>query len=264
MQYLCENLGLDVSEQTTPAFNNRSVRVLEEDALSIIAAPMPWQGMIFITIDPACGGAGSAMALISCVYVADQCIVIGGEEVGTGSKDMDRKNVLLEHIYELRNQNEFAGAKIIVCVESNLGAEAENYCNFLRAKDVPNLILMQEDHEKDGWRTTNDTKKIGVIRLNQILNERRLKFYQNMVRVSRKEKENTPDQIRLRISEQLQAFMRFVLPQKNIWDDVKEKFCGKLGGRDDLAMAMMMSVLIFERFKARIDHYMPPRIGAHV
>lgn len=250
--------GLDVSEQTSPAFNARSVRVLEADDLSLIAAPLPHQNLVFVTVDPACGGHGSAMAIVSCVYINDNCIVIGGEEVGEGSKDMDRKQVLKEHIREIRMQPEFAGSKVVVCVESNLGAEAENYCNFLRAEEVPNLIIMQEDKDqKDGWRTTDMSKEAGVIRLNQILNERRLKFYEKMLRVQRKEKENTPHEIRMHISEQLQAFMCFVLPKKNLWDELKRRFSGKLGGRDDLAMAMMIAVLSFERFRSRLDHYMP-------
>jgi hypothetical protein len=236
------------------------LRVLEDDELSTVAAPLPVQQLLFVTIDPACGGAGSSFALITCCYVGDRCIVVGGEEIGSSS-DTERKQAILEHIRALRSRSEFAGCTIVVCVESNLGAEAENYCNFLREKRVPNIVIMREDHDRDGWRTTNDTKKLGCIRMNSVLNDRRLKFYSQMTRVASKQPEHTPAQLRATIIEQLMAFMRIILPQRNIWDDIKEKFSGKLGGRDDLAVAMQMSLLVFERFKARRDFYDPPQPG---
>jgi hypothetical protein len=241
--------GLDISENTKPAFNTQSVRVLRDDDLSVVPTPVPCP-VLFCTIDPACGGAGSSFALVTCAYVASFCVVVGGEEIGSSS-DTDRKNAILEHFRALRARTEFAGCTIVVCVESNLGAEAENYCNFLRERGVVNLVIMREDNERDGWRTTHETKKMGVIRMNSILNERRLKFCRNITRVSSRNPENTPQQLREHIIEQLQAYMRIVLPKKNFWDDEKEKFSGKLGGRDDLAIALQMSLLIFERFKAR-------------
>jgi len=224
------------------------VAILSDDSLSLVAAPISVQSMLFCTIDPACGGSGSSFALITCCYVGDNCIVIGGEELGSSSAK-DRENAILEHFSAIRARSEFAGSTIVVCVESNLGAEAEHYCNFLSEKNVRKVILMREDHDRYGWRTTNDTKKLGCIRMNSILNERRLKFYSAMTRVASKNEENTPAQLRHNIIEQLQSFMRIVIPQKNVWDDIKEKYTGKYGGRDDLAMAMQMSLLMYERFR---------------
>lgn len=252
--------GLDVSESTKCAFNAQSLRVLQDADLGTYSAVLPVQPVLFCTIDPACGGAGSSFALITCCYFADKCIVVGGEELGSSS-DMDRKHAIVEHFSEIRSRPEFAGCIIVVCVESNLGAEAENYCNFLRERSVKNLIIMREDKERDGWRTTNDTKKLGVIRMSSVLNDRRLKFYRHLTRVCRKQPEHTPQQLRERIVEQLQMFMRIVKPRKNFWDDTKEVFSGKQGGPDDLAVAMQMSLLIYDRFISRREVYVPQKGG---
>jgi len=138
-----------------------------------------------------------------------------------------------------------------VCVEANLGAEAQHYGNYLRARRVPNLIIMKEDKEMDGWRTTNMSKKAGYLRCNEILNERRLKFYEHMHTVGGAAVEGQT--LRERITHQLRAFVRIIEPQKKVWLQSKEIYTGKLSGDDDLAMVVQMALIIYETYKMNRD-----------
>ena len=67
--------GLDISENTKPAFNAAAISALSDTSLSTIRAPMPAQTHVFITIDPACGGANSALALVSFVFANNFAVV---------------------------------------------------------------------------------------------------------------------------------------------------------------------------------------------
>jgi hypothetical protein len=113
---------------------------------------------------------------------------------------------------------------------------------------------MKEDKdEMDGWRTTNLSKKAGYLRCNEILNERRLKFYERLHTVEGAAVEGMS--IRERIIHQLRAFMYIIEPSKKAWVAPKEVFTGKLSGEDDLAIVVQMSLLVYERYKMRIDEY---------
>ena len=92
---------------------------------------------------------------------------MGAEECKSKSSEA-RQALIHQHIISLQRKEEFHGAKMIVCVEANLGAEAQHYCNYLRARQVHNLIVMKEDKDFDGWRTTALSKKAGYLRCNEI------------------------------------------------------------------------------------------------
>lgn len=220
--------GMDISESTTPAFNSQSVRALRDNAMSTIS----WQTIgiqrrVHIVVDPDAGGSRSAMALVSFVVMSDKMVILGGEEINSSTIE-ERHNALLAHINALRHTREYAGCQIIFCAESNLGFEAGHMGNFLREKQVRNVIIMREDGEKDGFRTTEETKEMGTLRMSQMLNERRIKFSDRMIRTHRKHNENDETQLKENMINQLQQWMRMVLPVKNLWDKEKVKYSGKL------------------------------------
>jgi len=67
--------GLDMSENTKPAFNAGAIEALKDPELGIVKAPLPTQSHVFVIIDPACGGANSSMALISLVFTENKAVV---------------------------------------------------------------------------------------------------------------------------------------------------------------------------------------------
>lgn len=249
--------GMDISERTKCMFNAQSIKALRDDALSVIS----WQRIgvqrrIFIVVDPDAGGERSAMALVSFVVLLDKMVVLGGEEIGNSTIEA-RHDALHAHIQKLRSIREYAGCQIVFCAEENLGWEASHMSNYLREKRLPNVIIMCEaKNDKDGWHTDAGTKERAALRMSQILNERRLKFSDRMIRVQRQNAENDEKQLRENMINQLQQFMRIVKPVKNLWDKEKVEYSGKLSGRDDLAMALQMSLLIYERFVQRSDKYL--------
>lgn len=178
--------------------------------------------------------------------------IVGAEECKSKSSEA-RQALIHQHIATLQRKEEYHGAKMVVCVEANLGAEAQHYCNYLRERQVHNLIIMKEDKDFDGWRTTNLSKKSGYLRCNEILNDRRLKFYERIHTIEGAVVEGMT--IRERIIHQLRAFTVILEPSKKAWIAPKEVFTGKLSGEDDLAIVVQMALLIYERYKMRIDEY---------
>jgi len=63
----------------------------------------------------------------------------------------------------------------------------------------------------------------------------------------------TPEQLRENLIGQLQQFMRIVKPAKNSDDNEKVEFSGKMSGRDDLAAALQMSVLVCQLYLKSSD-----------
>ena len=97
-----------------------------------------------------------------------------------------------------------------------------------------NLIIMKEDGNstmnKDGFRTTNESKKLGVIRMRQMLIDRRVKFYAALKRAAGKHAENDAKELRKHLIDQLFSFQVISKPAKDIWAENKQFFSGKLSG----------------------------------
>lgn len=145
---------------------------------------------------------------------------------------------------------------MVFCAEANLGSEAQHYGNYLlkHGRHLHNLIIMKEDKEMDGWRTTQTTKKCGYLRCNEMLNERRIKFYSTIFTIEGCPINNMT--LRERIVHQLRSFTRIIVPSKQPHvHRNKEIFTGKLSGEDDMAMVLQMALLIYQRYITRKDDY---------
>jgi len=67
--------GVDISENVRPAFNAAAIGALNDAVMGTLRAPLRTQSHVFVTIDPACGGSNSAMALVSFVFVDNMAVV---------------------------------------------------------------------------------------------------------------------------------------------------------------------------------------------
>lgn len=66
--------GIDVSENTKPAFNSGALTALADAELGTVQK-LPPQTHVFIVVDPACGGSNSSLALISFVVTGNKVVV---------------------------------------------------------------------------------------------------------------------------------------------------------------------------------------------
>jgi len=254
--YEREIRGLDISDNLQPAFASPAVLALRDS---------PWQEqmsnqhLIVITVDPCAGGARSAFAVISCTYgspsgdTGSPLMMVVGAEEGKARTPEEQQELLVKHITALRRMREFCSARIIFCAESNLAFEASHITTFLRHRSrVANLTALYEDNGQPGLRTTNTTKKLMYLSMNELLTMHRVRIYSQMAVVG----ENcTAESMRTRIADQLLAYARILEPAKKPGDDPVEKFTGKMTGPDDLAICMQLNFLVYKRYLERRDYY---------
>lgn len=232
--------------ESMPAFDSQLV----DGLMTAIIEKVPKQSVLFCVIDPTVGAIGSNLSMITSYFSPDSenafgfAVVVGCEEISFRTTDAARKRVILAHIDGIRSLPEFAESTIVVCVVSNLGAEAENYGNYLREK-VTNLVVMQEDHGRDGWRVTNDTVALGVQRMQVALKSGRIKFSPYDAK------------FHAQIVSELRCFerVRTIRPESPVYSNVKDRYSGRRHGSDDFACLMQLTLLVHDRFAARCKEY---------
>lgn len=216
----------------SPAFFSRDLDAFANSVVETLRI----QSNLFCTINVAAGVTGMKLTAITCCYQNGEFVVVDGLEIGM-STVADRKDVLLAHIDKLRKRPQFAGCRIVVCIEQNFGETAQDFCTFLR-ENVYDVAIVQDDDGSDGLRIRRQRKESCVYSMNSYLNESRVKFYVGVPRL-----------LRERILRQLRAYTRFT----EFVDGFAEgnvRFSGKHTGCDSLACTLQLALLATERFVA--------------
>lgn len=111
---------------------------------------------------------------------------------------------------------------------------------YVVSSGLTKVVVMNEDKERAGVRTTNDMKRTMVIILNDALTHLRIHFYKDMVTVAGK---YTTQEMVKKIIQQVSGFHRIVEPPLKLHQQPKEIYNGKMGGgKDDLIMALMLGM----------------------
>ena len=149
-------------------------------------------------------------------------------------------DLLINHIKAVRNLPGLESAYVMLSVESNLGNEAMHHHAYISSSGLTKVVVMNEDKDRDGVRTTHDMKRTMVIILNDALTHLRLHFYKDMVSVNDRHDSNAMVK---KIIQQVTGFHRIVIPPVKPHQEPKERYDGTMGGgRDDLIMALMLGL----------------------
>ena len=128
----------------------------------------------------------------------------------------------------------------MLSVESNLGNEAMHHQAYITSSGLVKVIVMNEDNNRAGVRTTHDMKRTMVIIMNDAMTHLRLHFYKDMISVNGKH--DSKDMIK-KIIQQVMNFHRIVEPPVKLHQEPKEIYNGKMGGgKDALLMALMLGL----------------------
>jgi|SRR6056297_2867682 len=177
-----------------------------------------------------------------------------GAESLTYRTAVPQVSLLTNHIRALRTVPGLESSYTVVVVESNLGNEAMHHQMYLTNSGLRKIVIMNEDTgEKPGFRATNATKRTMAILLNEMLNQKKMYFYENMVCINGK---YTANQIKKKILDQVANYKRVVEPPKHTHQAPKERYTGKSGGSpDDLAIALQQCLIAKAVFYSKPEKY---------
>lgn len=146
---------------------------------------------------------------------------------------------------KLRTIHSLRHAQMILGLESNLGFEAQHAVHSIRRAGVKNWCALMEGVDGTcGLLTTNSSKEVMCVALQQLLADNKLQLSPCLLSISLAPREAV-DQL---VSE-LRAFMIFVDPPKTLFAKPRRTFTGKMGGHnDDVVIALQLAVLSMQIF----------------
>ena len=141
-------------------------------------------------------------------------------------------------------------ALIVLGVEANLGFEATHILHATRKSGIRHVALHEAVQDGPGILTTNESKEMMCIALQELIDLRRLTILKHMLSISTNPLESL-DQLK----KQLSTYTIYVEPPKNPFGKVKRTYTGKIAGnQDDLCIALQLAVLS-SRIFLRKDTY---------
>lgn len=157
---------------------------------------------------------------------------------------------LLEHMQKIGNISGLQRALLVMGVEANLGFEATHIVHAMRKAGIRHVALHEAVQDGPGLLTTNESKEMMCIALQELLDLRRLSICTQLLSIS-----NNPREALEQLSKQLATYTIYVEPPKNPFGKVKRTYTGKMAGnQDDLCIAMQLAILS-SRIFLRKDKY---------
>ena len=171
--------------------------------------------------------------------------VLGLEALRTREASAQHK-LLIEHLTKLRaNIPEISNAMFVLGLESNLGFEAQHVIHSLRRHQFHNwLSLLEGVNGTPGLLTTNSSKEVMCVALQELLSQNRLLTSQRLMSLS-----YSPHEIYDQLSAEMRSYMVYVDPPKTLFGKPRRTFTGKMGGHnDDLVIALQLAILTMQIF----------------
>ncbi len=162
-------------------------------------------------------------------------------------------SLLINHIQNIRKINGLSSANIIFIPESNLAFEGIWTQQELYRSGLSGICVMCEDDNRAGVRVNKEFKKLMAMALNYKMMEGGVYFHKDFVCIG---EDNTVDEMKTEIIEQLLNYSRILKPSNDIHKPQTETYGGKMGhGFDDHAIALMLNLIMKNRFYARKEVY---------
>jgi hypothetical protein len=117
--------------------------------------------------------------------------------------------------------------------------EAQHTVNSIHCADFHDWIMLHEGPQgSPGLLTTNSSKEVMTVALQELLSKNHLHYASSFVSVS-----ETADEIKQKLAQELRRFMILVEAPKSLFGKPRRTYSGKLGGQnDDVAIALMLAV----------------------
>lgn len=253
-----ETIGL-AGNSAEAAFKQQIIRKLFNAARTPLYRALDFEtepAIVFVSMDPNLGGAGSDFALCSCAFSRGTMVIVGLESIPAQCED-DYKQFVVEHLLTLRSKPPLQEALFVLACESNLLYPAQNIAKYCLAY-VSNVYIMS----KDGLDTSNvqvgragmgvhthHSIKAGMYQsMKDALESDSVRFFENMTVVYQNPNEGVDFDRVKDIKQQLKSQLLNYLVEKKIpqleqaaFAKIAVTYSGKRSGRDDLAMVLQLA-----------------------
>jgi hypothetical protein len=138
-----------------------------------------------------------------------------------------------------------SSAQIVLGLESNLGFEAQHTVHSIQRARLHDWVALNEGAQGTvGLLTTNQSKEVMTVALQELLSQNRLHLLDSFVSLS-----NTQGEIAKQLLHEMRRFMILVEPPKNCFGKPRRTYSGKLGGQnDDAIIALQLAILSMQIF----------------
>ncbi len=155
----------------------------------------------------------------------------------------DAKQIMLNHITEVRKKPGLENSTLVFIMESNLGWDAIECAEFLRRHETPRICYMREDQGRIGIKTTEYSKEEMARGIKHKLQDNAICFHRNFFCMA---EDMTPEKLKEEFGKQLKNFKRKTI---KIGKQIKVRYNGKGGyGFDDLVIALGLNNYMRSRF----------------
>lgn len=128
--------------------------------------------------------------------------------------------LLIDHIAKLRTLPALKWCQAVIGLESNLGFEAQHALHSIRRAGVRNWVSLMEGVDGTcGLLTTNSSKEVMCVALQQLLSANRIHVAASMLSISLPPKEALGQML-----QELRSFMIFVDPPKTLFAKVRSPY----------------------------------------
>lgn len=245
--YLRETKGLIVDSNCTPFFARS---IIDDFANSSVDIKFDVKH-VFVAYDPSCGGKKSDTAIVSIIVIPDNGrgfrSVVVASDYRHVIDPLSGPKLLVKHITELQTKTPFKKSIFVVIPESNLGFEGVWAAYGVRSIQIPNVVIMAEDHNRVGIRVDNSIKNTMIEGLENTLSRHRCDFWSDFQSLN----ENGVNATKEKMIQELRNFSRKIkYPNDN---DLPPKiiYGGKQGyGFDDLVITLSISLFMVSVFFA--------------
>lgn len=159
-------------------------------------------------------------------------------------------DLLAKHIKALYSIHALRNAKLVVGVEANLGFEAQHVLHALRQRGFSFIALHEGAQDGPGILTTNASKELMCIGLQELLDYKRIFLSKKLVSIS-----GSPIEMVNTLIKQLNQFAVLVEPPRTPFGQVRRTYTGKIAGnQDDLCISLQLGVIAMRVFQ-RNDKY---------
>jgi len=153
--------------------------------------------------------------------------------------------LLIDHINKLRTLRSLQWCQVVLGLESNLGFEAQHAVHSLKRAGLRNWVTLMEGVDGTcGLLTTNASKEVMCVALQQLLSSNHLHVSTNMLSIS-----TSPREVFDQMVQEVRGYMIYVDPPKTLFAKPRRTFTGKVGGHnDDVVIALQLAILTMQIF----------------
>lgn len=158
---------------------------------------------------------------------------------------------MVSHIEKVRKIKGLGESRVVFIPESNLAWEGFHQSKMLKNSQINNVVVMKEDSNRAGIKTTNSLKELMVLMLRERLGRNGIAFHKDFISIGDPKLDTKKELLK-----QLFNFCEITKPSKDPYKRPTVVYSGKGGyGLDDMVMSLMLNLLMKSIFFSKKETY---------